>query len=384
MKAILRWGSGLFGLLLLGSVAFGYTWVSPVYKRPYPQAPDAYTSAYFLYDQWGNLTGPHYYFVPPFPPFRGALPGPTGHAIMSGNLPHDLLMSKQGLVLGDVPLLSHRKQTGSPVPPNPMPGAGLPHLGAPGLYPTLGGPDMSRYGNTQQAYAGVPTTPWPVATMPQGPPMPMSPYPLPIPGPTMPGYGMPVPMPYGGMPTAPNPYAQPMPYPMPMAPAQPQAMFQDPRTGIWLVQNMGPNPFMPIPGHNGQIPPMQRMQPMPPNMVPPMQGMMPMMPMNPGMPGMNMGPGGFPGPGGFAGPGNFQPFTPMQPMQPMTPMMPPMTNMAPMQLPRMDMMPPPPPQRVGGSAYPTHPFTRSPRDFFMWAENLEEERARGSRPFPVP
>jgi hypothetical protein len=57
--------------------------------------------------------------------------------------------------------------------------------------------------------------------------------------------------------------------------------------------------------------------------------------------------------------------------------------MQPLQLPRMDPMPPPMPQ-VGGSAYPVHPFTRSPRDFFMWGEVMEQERARANRPLPVP
>jgi hypothetical protein len=34
--------------------------------------------------------------------------------------------------------------------------------------------------------------------------------------------------------------------------------------------------------------------------------------------------------------------------------------------------------------YPTHPFVRSPRDFFMWNEALEEQERRSARPAFVP
>lgn len=79
------------------------------------------------------------------------------------------------------------------------------------------------------------------------------------------------------------------------------------------------------------------------------------------------------------------PIAPMNPMTAFTPVMPTIPLMQPMQLPNMDALPPPPQQtQAGGSAYPVHPFTRSPRDFFMWAENLEDERARGTRQFPGP
>jgi hypothetical protein len=54
----------------------------------------------------------------------------------------------------------------------------------------------------------------------------------------------------------------------------------------------------------------------------------------------------------------------------------------PMQGPRMEMMPPPPP--TFGGPFPSHPFIRSPRDFFMWGETMEDERARGNRPSLVP
>ena len=30
--------------------------------------------------------------------------------------------------------------------------------------------------------------------------------------------------------------------------------------------------------------------------------------------------------------------------------------------------------------YPTHPYVRSPRDFFMWNEDMEDSRGRDTRP----
>ena len=96
----------------------------------------------------------------------------------------------------------------------------------------------------------------------------------------------------------------------------------------------------------------------------------------------------------MGGPNAFQRFGPMDPSErlnqlinqslyPLQQMQPPMPAMQPMQLPRMEYMPPPP-QKIGGNAYPTHPFVRSPRDFFMWGENMEDEERARRRPFPVP
>lgn len=34
--------------------------------------------------------------------------------------------------------------------------------------------------------------------------------------------------------------------------------------------------------------------------------------------------------------------------------------------------------------FPTHPYVRSPRDFFMWRENMEERAARDARPSLIP
>jgi hypothetical protein len=304
MKAILRWSAGLLSLLLLGSVCDGYYWVTPVFKQPYPVAPSPSNSGFYLVDAYGRLIGPHYYLVPPCQPFNGMLPGKTGQAIQQGYLPHTLLLSKEGMVIGKVPRVGEK---GSPQAPGyPQPGAGLPQSGmarGPGPYA----------GNMQMPYGYMPSSPYPG----------QAPYPQPMP------YGnMPQPMPYGAMP------------------------------------NSGQPPFMPIPGFNPSMPSSPMMPGAP---------MMPGMAMPPGQPGMNMGPGnGFP---------SFSPMPPFNQFNPLQGPQPPRMEMQPMQMPRMDMMPPPP---RPGNAYPSHPFARSPRDFFMWGENMDEERARGSRPFPVP
>ncbi len=353
MKAILRLGASLLGLLLLVSASHGYYWVSPVFKQPYPVAPSPSNSGFYLMDAYGRWTGPHYYLVPPHGPFNGILPGPTGQAIMSGNLPHELLLSKQGMTLGNVPLLGKKQpqpepegsgQGGPPMGgaphmmPNPMAGGG-------GMMPyPLAGGGMMPNPSMQTPYGYLPTTPYALQP-PYVPPMQM------MPRPTMP-QGTYAPHPPMMQPIGYVPYYGP---PGMYATAQ-----RDPRTGIWQVQNVmpgqSPSPFAPIPNFTSGMPGM------------PMQNPPMMMPM---MPNMNMAP--------FNG---MQPFGPLQPLDPLNPLQGPQMNFQPLQLPRMDMAAPPPQRPASG--YPTHPFTRSPRDFFMWGENMDDERARGSRPFPVP
>jgi len=34
--------------------------------------------------------------------------------------------------------------------------------------------------------------------------------------------------------------------------------------------------------------------------------------------------------------------------------------------------------------FPSHPYVRSPRDFFMWRENMEDQTRRNQRPALVP
>ena len=331
MKAIIPWGAGLLSLLLLGPASHARIWISPVFKTPLPYAPSPSNSGFYLVDACGHLTGPHYYLVPPCQPFNGMLPGPTGMAIQQGNLPHTLLLSHEGLAIGNVPQLSQDQG----------------HTGPSTPYPMAGGSNWMPGPYVQIPYGNMPASPYPM----------QSPYPQPMP--TMPYAGaMPYPMPYQAqmsmIPARPVAY---LPYYGP--PGMYATARQNPQTGVWQVQNVmpghGPAPFMPIPGF--------KLGPAGP------QGMQKM----PTMPGMEMGPGN-----GFQNFGPVQQFDQFGRLQGPHP---PQMDWAPMELPRMDMMPPPP---RPGMAYPTHPFTRSPRDFFMWGENMDDERARGNRPFPVP
>jgi hypothetical protein len=384
MKAIIRAGAGLVGLFLVASLAQAYVWVSPVFKTPLQHAPDVRTSAVYYYDAYGRLIGPFYNLTPPFQPFTMPLPGKTGQAIQSGYLPHTLLLSKEGLSIGNVPMLGGKQEHGSAPNPNGSPGAGLPNLsggGAPGQYPTLGTPAMHQYGPMQAPGMSTPSGPYALPMSPgmmpyqqmQAPqaygqrPGFWAPYPMPMPMP-MQAQPYPYPMPMQGQP---YPYPMPMqPYPMQPAPQMPNAAWQWAPGGIYLTQgtNGAPSPFRAIPGFSPVTPPM----PVPPGM-PAMPAMpaMPTVPMAPFAPGSPMAP--------VAPNDGFQFFTPFDPMSRMQAPMPPSPNMERMQLPRLDLVAPPM-QRVGGSAYPVHPFTRSPRDFFMWDVSMEEERARSGRP----
>lgn len=361
MKAILRAGAGLFGLLLLTSTIHGYNWVTPVTKQPYPIAPSPATGGYYLMDANGHWCGPHYYLVPPFPPHNGFLPGPVGQAIMAGNLPPELLKSKEAMTLGNMPMLGKKQ---APQTPQPAPGQGM---AAPGPMPGQGPGGFMPYAMPNGGYRPSPHMQTPYAALP------WTPYAL------QPPYVQP--MPYPPVAAAPvayapgSPIAQPMMRPIGYVPYYgPPGMVataqRDPRTGLWLVQYAPPSPggapFMPIPGFGPGA-----------SSAPPGAGpmMMPPPPMPPGAPPLNLMP---------MQPFNgVQPFNPMMPLNPLQGPQPPQMDWQGMQLPRMDMMPPPMP-RPGGAAFPTHPFTRSPRDFFMWGEMMEDERARGSRPFPVP
>jgi hypothetical protein len=290
MKAILRWGLGLVGLVLISSIAHGYYWTTPVTKCPYPQAPSVWNSGFYLMDAYGRWSGPHYNLYPPMQPFQGALPGPVGQAIFAGNLPHPLLM-KEGANTGGFPMI----QKGH-------------------------GHGLFNFGGHQQGNGPPPPNAPDMPSM-VGAARPMGPMQTP--------YGMPMQsagMPYGQMPAA---------YPG-QAPGQLMSHHH---------HGSHQSPFTPIPGFTPQTP------------------MMPMQPMTPPAP-------------------QYMPLQPgMPPMPNMAPMMP---NMTPMQMPRMDMVPPPAPPKMGGGAFPTHPFIRSPRDFFMWGENMEDEARMRNRPFPVP
>jgi hypothetical protein len=350
MNALIRWGAGLLSLLLLGSTSHARVWISPVFKTPLPHAPSPSNSGFYLVDACGRLTGPHYFLVPPCAPFNGMLPGPTGMAIQQGNLPHTLLLSQEGLAIGNVPQWGPNPGHGASSKPYPGPGAGMPQFagGGPLPYQMAGGSNGMPGPYVQIPYGNMPRSPYPMQS-PYPQPMPMAPYSPPSTAGYMPNQPQ-----VSTIPARPVAY---MPYYGP--PGMYATARQDPRTGIWQVQNVMPNqgplPFMPIPGFKVGTAGPQGMQKMPM------------------MPGMEMGPGN-----GFQNFGPVQQFDQFGRLQgPQSPQM----NWAPMELPRMDMMPPPP---RPGMAYPTHPFTRSPRDFFMWGENMDDERARSNRPFPVP
>jgi hypothetical protein len=263
MKATLRWGMGLVGLLLVTSFAQAWMWVSPVFWCPYPAAPNTCNSGYYLMDVYGNWTGPHYYLVPPNPPFGGVLPGATGRAIMAGNLPHNLLMSNQGMQVGNVPYVQEPRKQGTF---------------------SFGGPEIA------SARPG-----------PQGMPYPGGPTPMAMQVP----YGAP-PMQYAGMPQY---GVQPMPN-AGYVPAQPMS---------WNKAGASMTPYGTIPSYHPHAH------------------------------------------------GATRPTMPMQPMTPMDTM----------QMPQAQ-------PSIIINQFPMHPFTRSPRDFFMWGENMEDEARMRNRPFPVP
>jgi len=121
-----------------------------------------------------------------------------------------------------------------------------------------------------------------------------------------------------------------------------------------------------------------------------------------GGPGYRMGPGGGPGystvpPGGLQGPyppgytppspyaGSAPPpgfppnqmppgYAPNSPVPGYTPYGVPLPN--PGYSPPMPVQPPP--------AFPSHPFARGPRDFFMWSDVMQDKIARAQRPSLVP
>jgi hypothetical protein len=91
----------------------------------------------------------------------------------------------------------------------------------------------------------------------------------------------------------------------------------------------------------------------------------------------NQGPCGMVyGPNHYLVPPSWQPFCPSAPHPSMVPGMPAMPG-----VPRFE-YPKPGPGRK--EVYPTHPFARGPRDYFMWNESIEEQEGRSPRPALVP
>ena len=115
MKTIVRWGGGLAAVLLFTSTSFAQQWVTPVLKMPIPPNPDACGPGFYVVNGCGAWYGPNYWVKPPYPPFNGILPGPTGQCLQAAQ--------------GGVPPWVY-------APPRP-PGQ-LPHPGQPttGIYPS--------------------------------------------------------------------------------------------------------------------------------------------------------------------------------------------------------------------------------------------------------
>jgi hypothetical protein len=86
MRAIIRCGGGLLGLLLLTSVSTAYPpWCNPLTQQPYPTAPDACGYGFYVVGPYGMVYGPNYYLVPPFRPVGTCLP--TNYQGQQPNIP---------------------------------------------------------------------------------------------------------------------------------------------------------------------------------------------------------------------------------------------------------------------------------------------------------
>src|SRR5439155_1627022 len=112
MKAIIRSGAGLLGLLLLSvpGLAQDRIWVSAVLRQPLPYAPSPCNSGFYYVDAYGRLCGPHYgNLTPPFPM----------HA------PYAMPMPYAAPPVANSP--------GSPYPPMRTVGY-VPYVGTPGMY----------------------------------------------------------------------------------------------------------------------------------------------------------------------------------------------------------------------------------------------------------
>jgi hypothetical protein len=122
MKAIMRWGSGLVALLLFASLSFAWDWQSPVFRTPFPVAPDACGPGWYTQHPCGMVYGPHHYVMPPGMPFCGMLPGEKGRYLMA---------AQQGIPYWMVP------PPGAPgyTPPG-LPQPGHPNKDLVGVYPT--------------------------------------------------------------------------------------------------------------------------------------------------------------------------------------------------------------------------------------------------------
>jgi hypothetical protein len=343
MKATNFTLASLLCLTLVVSVAPGDYYVSPVLKNPILPAPDARGPGFYTVCPDGTAYGPNYNVRPPFPPFNGMLPGDKGKYIQSGQgtgLPYDYFHGGQPV----------RPGFGGP------PGGGGPGLGPYGRGP--GGPG--------------PGWPGPGAPGPGGPGSPYGPGGGPGFPPGPPG-GSPPPFDFGRGQGG-EPWAQQIPgfgYGSFQVPSQDQwydfsrsapfnvgpgtDQFGLPRPGIGVSMGHGPDQHHPVPGGMPQpgyemVPPQGFGDvPLPGPVPSPAPAFAPPPAFNLPSPGYAGFPGYAPRPVALPSPGYEPPRAPPQ-------------------------------QQM----FPTNPFVRSPRDFFMWGEAYEDNLVRSQRPSLVP
>ena len=88
MRALVRCGGGLTGLLLAASVSLGQHWIHPVTRAPILPAPDACGPGWYAPGPQGMVYGPNYYLVTPWAPHNGFRPGcPPSGGGGNGNMP---------------------------------------------------------------------------------------------------------------------------------------------------------------------------------------------------------------------------------------------------------------------------------------------------------
>lgn len=351
MTATLRCAAALLGSALAAACASAGPYVppcgnycSPVFKCLLPAAPDLFSGGFYYIAPNGQVCGPNYYLRPPVSPFNGAhQPQYVGQILMA---------KKLGMA---PPPFSH---DGRLVRPPAGPG-GASHT--PPAPPPLGcGPNpfltsMSPYGPTDSGWMPPPPAQMPA---PQGGPLPPPVY---QPGGTppmwhqTPGYAppqTPARLAYGWWPTMPVQLAQataPILNPAaPMVPGMPPMGFP-PNMPPPNVPPPGFAPPMPIPGYNPALP------------TPAYNPNLPAPAYNPNLPVPGYTPN-LPVPG----------YTPNLPVPSYTP-----------NLPNFSIPVYGAPTKVQ-TAFPYHPYVRSPRDFFMWRENMEDQVMRQTRPALVP
>lgn len=121
---------------------------SPALCVPLPVAPSlCNTPGFYVQYPDGTVYGPNYYLRPPYPPFNGILPGPTGQAIRghTQRVSHPGSMPFAAMPGGMPPSAMPTAPGGMPHPYAMMPPGGMPPgmmapgMMAPGMMPAPGG-----------------------------------------------------------------------------------------------------------------------------------------------------------------------------------------------------------------------------------------------------